>query len=70
MACIDDLGGDIWDIDREWRGRVDVSGVDEKAFSSNEKVDSYGLPDAALEASDPVPILSFFERPPQFSRML
>jgi hypothetical protein len=69
MACVDDLGGVIWDIDREWCC-VDVSGVDEKAFSSNEKVDSYGLPDAALEASDPVPILSFFERPPQFSRML
>ena len=69
-ACVDDLGGEIWDLDRAWCGRVYVSGLDEKTLSSNVKVDSYGLPDAALEASDPVPLLSFFERPPQFSLIL
>jgi hypothetical protein len=64
------LGGEALDVDREHCGRMGGSGAEEKTFSSNEKVDWDGLPDAALELPDPVPVLSFFGRPPQLSRML
>lgn len=69
MECVD-LGGDVLDVDRACCDCTGCSGADEKTFSSNGKEDWYGLPDAALEASEAALALSFFERPPQLSLML
>lgn len=63
----------MFDCERECWGRIGRSGVDgnkDETSSSKEKVDWYGLPEAALEASEPVPVFSLLVRPPQFSLML
>lgn len=63
----------MFDRERECCGRTCCSGVvgnKGETSSSNEKVDWYGLPEAALEASEPGPFFSLLVRPPQFSLIL
>jgi hypothetical protein len=68
-----DLYGEVFDRKcvccRRTRGSG-VEGNDGKTSSLNENVDWYGLPESALEVSDPVPVVLLFFRPLQLSRML